>query len=584
MHIRPQSSATSVDTESSETVGLRLPHLNELGSPILALLDGVPMVGHPLLREHLVLDDIFDLEPDAPVNSRVHGTAMASLVVHGDRGVYGAPLPRHIHVVPVISSAAGHDETFPVSRLLVDVVYKAVVSMKAGREPSAPDVIVVNISLGNKRAWFHGKMSPWARMLDFLSYKYGLLFVVSAGNTSDAFLVPAFTTRTAFEDSSPEARAAAIVTAVGAVMAERTIIAPAESVNALTIGASNEDEVSEAARAASMALIDPFPSTMMCNPSSTLGPGYGGAVKPDLLMAGGRERLSVLRTGPEGITVGPGRPSRSNGLKVAAPPFGGQENAEAYTTGTSAAAALISRTCYRVHDALERVYGAEFLGLPSAQREVLLKALACHTAKWPEASARLIFDCLGPADTRQHVRRRDNVRRLIGYGVVDAEASVACAADRATLWAVGSILEDQVITVPIPLPVSLGGVAAEHEISATVAWFTPVVTGAKVYRSVRLTLSEPVLDGLGIEANKHQPDSNQIRKGTVISRRWTGSRAAAVAPESVLHLKIQREPDKGGAVDESVPFAIAVTIVMPGFDEIYTEVRQRLGIRPMVAG
>ena len=90
---------------------------------------------------------------------------------------------------------------------------------------------------------------------------------------------------------------------------------------------------------------------------------------------------------------------------------------EHFTDGTSAAAALASRTCHQIHDALETAYGDAFMTLTHAQRATLLKALLVHTASWPQAASELIKQVLGPADNRQHVRQRDNIRRFLGYGL-----------------------------------------------------------------------------------------------------------------------------------------------------------------------
>ncbi|MGN7840242.1 S8 family peptidase [Stenotrophomonas sp. 22385] len=587
MHIRPQGSATKLDVEenvSQSTPPSRPLPQRELAGPILALLDGVPMAGHNLLSRHLVVDDVFELEPYSPVDGRVHGTAMASLIIHGDLNTLQLDLPRQIHTIPVIHSSGEGDETFPAKRLLVDVVYQAVLSMREGAEATAPHVLIVNVSLGNKRARFHGRISPWARLLDYLSYRYGILFVVSAGNNSEPLLLEGFNGRTAFEDGSPGERARAVVKAVGAFMAQRTIISPAESVNALTVGASNQDDVEEQYRAAASMLIDPYSSILICNPSSTLGPGYGGAVKPDVLMSGGKERLAFMRSESQGIWVQPGRVGRSNGLKVAAPPVSGRESPESYTSGTSASAALVSRTCHRIHDALERAYGLPFTELPHAQRAVLLKVLLAHSARWPSDSVSVIQECLGPDDRRQHVRRKDNVRRLIGYGVVDPEAAITCADDRATVWATGVISRDQVVTVSVPIPAAMGGRALPHEIVATLGWLTPVVAGAKAYRSVRLWLLDLDVDGMGVSASSEQPDMNQARRGTLFTRRWEGARVANVVEGAQVQLRIQRQPDQDSrVVDEQIPFAVAVTICMPDVHGIYDQVRQRLEIRPQVS-
>lgn len=582
MHVRPQSVASAIELgEVSRTE--QEPGRMELGEPILALLDGVPMARHSLLEHHLVVDDPFDLEPNAQVSSRKHGTAMASLIVHGDRNQQETALPRRIHVLPVMTASPGDGETFPRDRLIVDMIYNAIRTMRDGPEAIAPQVIIVNISLGNRRQPFHGRISAWARLLDRLAYQYGILFVVSAGNVGESFVVQQFASSIAFEDADARERFSGVLSAVNSLMGQRRIIAPAESVNAITVGGCNDDAVLPPLRLTARASVDPYPNLRTANPSSALGPGYAAAVKPDILMPGSRERLVVIRSDGQLIEVRPAPPTRAAGLKVAAPPLAGQESYESYTNGTSASAALTSRTCHRIHDALEMAYGDAFLRLSHRERAVLLKALIAHTAEWPQQTAEWMKQVLGPTDNRQHVRQKDNIRRYLGYGIVDANSAVACAGDRATFWAVGEVRSGQMVHVPIPIPAAMGGIAQTHTITATVAWFTPTHPGTKTYRSIRLRLLEPEeISALGLSACSRQPDTNQSNRGTLFSRRWEGSRAAAVSENMVMRLHVQREPDQVGLHDEPVPFGLAVTIAMPGVVEIYEQVQQRLGIQPLV--
>ena len=130
-----------------------------------------------------------------------------------------------------------------------------------------------------------------------------------------------------------------------------------------------------------------------------------------------------------------------------------------------------------------------------------------------------------------------------------------CTADRATFWAVGSLAREQSALVNVPIPVCVSGQARIHSMSATMAWFTPVQAGRRSYRSVRLKLLEPEeLGTLRVAPARDQPDSNQIRRGTVSSRRWTGDRAPAVAEGMNVRLVIQREPDQGSPIGENVHF------------------------------
>jgi hypothetical protein len=462
--------------------------------------------------------------------------------------------------------------------LIVDIIYTAVLAMREGREATAPGVLIINLSLGNARRPFHGQLSAWARLLDRLAYRFGLLFIVSAGNYTEPFPIPAFATHHLYEDADADRRAAETLRALGAFVGERRLFSPAETVNGLTIGASNQDAVSEAARVAARVNVDPYGVRPMANPSSALGPGFALSVKPDLLMPGGREHLRFSRNHVH-VEMRPAAASRTAGLRVAVPPRDGRENIDGYTNGTSAAAALASRTAHRIHDALEAAYGNAFTQLSHMQRAVLLKALVAHPANWPYDAAALIRDTLGPAGGQYHSRQKDNIRRFLGYGMVDADDAVACAEDRATFWATGVLQPDKVATVAVPVPAAMTGRAQSHSMSATLAWFTPTMPGRKSYRSVRLKLLEPVeLAGLRVKANANQPDANQTNRGTLFTRRWSGDRAPVVGPEMSVHLSIQRDPDQGVTIDEPIPFGVAVTLAMPGVVQIYEQVRQRLAI------
>lgn len=577
-HIRPQSISlkSSIADESSFT-GFSAAEVSD--TSILALLDGVPVSQHPLLSNHLNVDDIFDLEPNTTVTNRRHGTAMASLIIHGDRNNNESPLPRKIHTIPVL----GENDEFPENKLIVDITYQAIYSMLDGESPSAPHVTIINLSLGNKYRPFHGQLSPWARLIDTLSYKYGVLFLVSAGNITDNFELAGYTTRTAFEDDTDEEKVNNTITAIDKLKAERRLLSPAETVNGLTIGAINKDSIPDPHRRSASMNINPYPSIEMVNPSSALGPGFANSVKPELILPGSRENLNVINTyQDEPITVSPVGPSRAAGLKVAAPPISGDEAFEGYTNGTSAATALASRTAHRIHDALENEYGDDFLSLPKKYKAALLKALLVHPASWPEETALIIKSIIGPADGKQHVKQKDNIRRFLGYGTHDLETAVACANDRATFWAVAELGTDQSISISVPIPVAIANKQQYHSISSTLAWITPTNNGSQRYRAVRLKLESPdSIKELGVTPSKTQPDHNQINRGTVATRKWEGKKSAVVGDQDTLTFKVERQPDSGLKVDDNAIFAVAITISMPGVNEIYDQVRDM--VRPRAA-
>jgi hypothetical protein len=68
----------------------------------------------------------------------------------------------------------------------------------------------------------------------------------------------------------------------------RRLLSPAESLNALTIGAAQEDG---STYHPATDIFDPFFQSDIPSPISSYGPGYLRAVKPDVLFPGGRQLL-----------------------------------------------------------------------------------------------------------------------------------------------------------------------------------------------------------------------------------------------------------------------------------------------------
>lgn len=550
------------------------------GDPIAAIFDAVPLAGHPRLSGALSVDDPFDLERLA-VGPRKHGSAMASAVVHGDlNDAWARPIERPIYFVNMLYATADiqEPERFP-DKLPADLFEQALIRMREGDQPTAPHVIIINASLGDPNKPFAGRMSGWARVIDYLASKYGVLFIISAGNHHD-LLETQNMTAGIFEALPADQKLRVALQASASQIATRRILAPAEAINAVTVGALHADRF-EYPRALPAYTFDLWSGTGLSSVSSGLGPGYGGATKPDILAPGGRHHVRLTPHGDHHRL----HPLTTNaaafgGIAVAAPPSATSLGTDvlARSVGTSVAAALATGVAARAHEALEAAY-PDFAALPSAQRAALLKALLVHGARWTEARD-LLIEVLGPADNRRHYRQKDNVRRYLGFGAYDPELIINCANDRATLWAVGTLAADQGKRFRVPWPGAMSGKTQPHGLSATLAWFSPSRPGAVAYRAVRMKIVEPgQLGAAGVKASQVQPDPKQAHKGTVVHRRWDGARAAAIATDGFFDIDVQREADD---IDQAANFAIVVTLEMPGEAQVYTQVLNRVALKPRV--
>ena len=579
LQIRPQSIFEMMPLEEAPGAdGGGSPEV--AGEPIAAVFDAVPLAAHPRLAGTLSVDDPFELEPLA-VGPRKHGTAMASAVVHGDiNAAWSRAIERPIHFVSMLYATAdpNHPEQFP-DLLPADMFERALVRMREGDAPTAPHVIVINASLGDPNKPFSGRISGWARVVDYLASKYGVLFIISAGNHHALFETQGMTA-TEFEDLAVEHKVRVALRASASQIATRRILAPAESINAITVGALHADSFTYP-HPLPAGTFDIWADTGLLTISSGLGPGYAGATKPDILAPGGRHHVRLAPQGDHHRL----HPLTTNaaafaGIAVAAPPSSTSVGPDVVgrSVGTSVAAALATGVAARAHEALEAAY-ADFAQIPSGQRAALLKALLVHGARWT-AARDLLIEILGPADNKHHYRQKDNVRRYLGFGAYDPELIINCSTDRATLWAVGSLPSDDGRRFRIPWPDAMSGKAQPHAISATLAWFSPPQPAAVAYRAIRMKVVEPgSLGAAGVKACGTQPDPKQAHKGTVVHRRWEGASAAAIAGDGFFELDVQREPDD---VDQPANFALVVTLEMEGEIEIYNQVLNRVAVKPAV--
>jgi hypothetical protein len=503
---------------------------------------------------------------------------MASLIVHGDLNIAQPPLTRPVYVRPLMIAPEDLDEHTPSDRLLVDVLYRAILRIKGTPAAAgvAPTVFIVNLSIGDPRRPFANTISPLARVIDYLAARYNILFVVSAGNILSNLTIPDFDQWADFEIATSDQRERAVLTALNATKHERSLLSPAESINALTIGSQHFDNV--VPRPPRGMAVDPFDDTELANTSCALGLGYKRAVKPELYLPAGREHLHMAGAGG-GICARIGRPQRLYGLRAAAPDGAGRLNQKALTDGTSVAAALGSRAGHHIFDALmDRDGGSTLTDIPPEYYAVAVKALLVHSARWT-GRVELLNDICGPADTRRWQERAANAARFLGFGIPNISRVLDCAENQATLVGYGSIRPEEAQRYRIPLPAALEGVTAPRAVTVTVAWLSPVRAGHQSYRAIRLEAQPADAPlAIGVKRDGDQPADSAIKKGTVFHERYTGERAVPYVDDGHLSVDVWCKDDAGGVADP-VRYAIAITIEAGTRLPIYEQVQHRLRVR-----
>lgn len=594
MFVRPQSLASAIVTDEPTPGDWEAPL--PLKEPIRgALLDGLPVQNHPLLDGLLEVDDPDGVGDDYPVNQRSHGTAMASLILHGDLHENGPSLTRKLYVRPVFTGdpndPAQGREGIDDFKLFLPLINRAVKRIKKGDEgedPAASTVVVINHSLGDRYRPFGRFISPWARLLDYLAYDYNVLFVVSAGNCMDFLPIIAYDNEDGYRNANPTDREKEVIRSLEADRAARRMLTPGESINALTVGALHLDGRPSPPVNMGM-LVNPLPTLRAPALYSRVGLGYRGGVKPEVLNAGGRSAARI-DGGMQACALLPRETAKGYGQSAAAPPPPGigDVNRHANSSGTSNAAALTTRAALMIIDELEALTDDSGTSGTIGEKHlpVVAKALVSHGARWGEFDADGGLYVLPNKDKENWQPYRNRVTRLLGYGAVDVDWVLNGTQHRVTLIGAGEIGQDEARKFTIPVPVSLFGKPVKRRVTATLAWLTPVNPNHQQYRRAILELAPakwskdnwPAAKGDGIA----QPVDTTADKGTLIHRIWQEKSAKVLAGSHEMAMVVQcRSPMK---LDGTVPFALAVTIEVASAIGANVDIHQevRTALRPRV--
>jgi hypothetical protein len=547
--------------------------------PVVALLDGLPIENHQLLKDRLFIDDPDDLGVVSPSQDRIHGTAMASLVIHGDLELGEPPLKRQIYLRPILKpdleTWRPKRESITEDILAVDLVHRAVKRIFEGdgdQTATAPTVKVINFSIGDLSRPFDRFMSPLARLLDWLSVRHNVLFVVSAGNRNESIGLDMGGEE--LRNATPSQIQSAAVKAMRDDARRRRILSPAESINALTVGAAHQDGSQIHGQGGA---IDPIMTEVLPSPLSPMGLGYRRSIKPDVLFPGGRQ---LYRERPFGGMKGVLEPlitTRPPGQRTASPgkePGNVQE--ERFSRGTSNSAALASRLaakCHAVLEDLRRTHGGD--SLKSAFDAVLIKAMVAHGARWGrsvEALERAIGEKL------EARRRKDLFSRFLGYGRVDDGTILSCTEQRATLLGWGSLEDEKAHAFKLPIPPSLNGRTDYRCLTLTLAWFSPVLPKTQKYRAAQIWCD---FEKDTLQVDRSDVDWLAAMRGTLQHEILEGESAAVFAEGSDLEIKVNCRQD-AGKFSDPVRYGLVVSLqVAEGVEiPIYEEIQAR--IRPAV--
>jgi hypothetical protein len=377
----------------------------------------------------------------------------------------------------------------------------------------------------------------------------------------------------------------------------RRILAPAESINALTVGAEHADAVGPYDL---LGRIDPLGAedgVRLPSPVTAFGTGINRSLKPEIFGPAGRQLYREgYSTGDGGVkleraqntVVPPGQRAAAPGREP------GRTDQTRYTCGTSNAAALTTRAAAQVLERLPNLLSSEPLGFLPERRFVvpLLKALLVHGARWGDS--RELLERLLADEDGTRAPDRLGLGRFLGYGFPTGDVLQGCHDQRATLCGWNELEDGEGHVYRIPLPPSLNGIRAWRRLTVTLAWLTPINAQDRRYRRAHLwfDLNVPTKEGDStklvdsmrlLKVDRCEANSQAARRGTVQHEILEGEKAAVFAEDDELLLKVSCRADAGNLA-VSVPYALVVSLeIAPGLDvPIYDEMRVRLRPRARI--
>lgn len=546
---------------------LEMPQIQAIGQPVIGIFDGYPMSNHAYLSNRLVIDDPDNYASSYAASEMIHGTAMCSLIIKGDLSKDEEYITSPLYVRPIMKPnphALNREEHVPSDCLLVDVIHRAVREMYEGtngQRPSAPSVKVINLSIGDPARMYLSSISPLAKLLDWLSYKYSILFIISAGNHSESFNLPY--TEALFRALSRTAQEKAFVDILIANRRNKRILSPAESINNISVGAIHYDD--STIRNYEQR-INPF-DALLPTTYTSFGYGHKNSIKPDFVYDGGRQLFQpdVLRFSPLMPKCFPSAPP---GHKVASPNDG--INGAIYSIGTSNAAALTTRRAYFCHKTIEDL--AQRHAISNKHIAILIKAMLVHGCSW-ERIGDSIESYLNPAMPNNE--KKQLKARWIGYGYPDINKSLECNPQRATVIGLGVLEKGKAELYQLPIPECLNAKTYKRKLTVTLSWISPITVANQKYRNARLwfDVGNPI-----ITPNKEDvADQRVARRGTIQHEVFVGSNAVAIGDANYINIKVSCDKDASN-ITEEIPYALIVSLeVAPGIDlPIYQEISEKI--------
>lgn len=317
-------------------------------------------------------------------------------------------------------------------------------------------------------------------------------------------------------------------------------------------------------------------------PTTRIGPGIAGAIKPEFVAPAGNQAFQGVST----IR----RVDDDGGCSIMS--FSHQPTRQlfAFDNGTSFAAPRVARSAAILWNSLQEYLGEE----PQAN---LVRAILASAAQLPSAEHNRI----------QQERSEEEIRRVYGYGMLDEDVIFDSADRRVTLIAQGTMSLDTLVVYEVPAPAEFRATPGNKQVTVALAFDPPVRRRRAEYLGVRMDYA--LIRGKSLDeiveayrqlsqderiAGRESPDGIQgafqapfkcglepgpraLQGSTLQQSRWTFTREGSDYGES-WYLVIRAQRTWAPDIFTDQRFAVAVTL-QADEPRLFDLVRNRIQVR-----
>lgn len=536
-----------------------LPNNSIKEEPILALLDGFPLQNHDLLKNRLIIDDVDGWGSSCISKGRIHGTSMSSLILHGDLSNIKYTHDRKIYVRPIMKTypeiGDNYGEKVPDDIILVDYIHSAVIRMLEGKDAVAKTVKIINLCVCDSRVQFINVMSPLARLIDYLSFKYNILFVISSGNhDGDLKLNIKYDD---FLELDEMIKQKMVLEAIEKDSRNRRLLSPSESINSIAVGAIYADDNVEKLPPNLTYLLN----ETNISPYTSIGNGYNRSIKPDLFFNGGR---NVYKKNIRTENIEEHRNYSKAGCKSASPIDDGGSNGMTYACGTSDATALVSHEALKLYEILNNIFRSQQgTDIPDKFASVLLKTILIHGCEWGKEGQNI---------AKAYEIEPKRLSKWIGNGIPNFDKVRECEKNRITLIGYGDISKGTSNIYSVPIPIEFSNRRMMRKLTVTVAYFTPINVANQKYRGGQIWFD---ISKNPLTPNRVNTDNNIVRRGTVQHEIFYGDEAVPWDEDDSIEIRVNCDEDATKEF-EKLPYAIMVSFEVLEDIEVYDTILEKI--------